>query len=70
MPILQCYVDDRTMAILTEYGARNGRKVEDLAECAIAEAALAAIPPQARAPYNFQERYGACKDAPAGDGIT
>lgn len=50
MPILQCYVDDRTMAILKEYGERNGRTVEDLAECAIAETALHAIPPQARTP--------------------
>jgi hypothetical protein len=49
MPILNCFVDDRTFSILTEYGQRNGRTVEDLAECAIAEAALHSIPPQARA---------------------
>lgn len=58
MPILQCYVDDRTHAILTEYAASNGRTVEDLAECAIAEAALHAIPPQ-----NRQEVYSRPADA-------
>lgn len=42
MPVLNCYVDDRTMAILEREARERGRKVEELAESAIEEAALAA----------------------------
>lgn len=42
MSILQVYVDDRTLASLQAYAKDNGRTIEDLAEAAIAEAALAA----------------------------
>lgn len=45
MPILSVYVDDRTLDILQEYAARSGRKVEELAECAVSEAALRSLPP-------------------------
>lgn len=38
--ILQVYVDDRTLEILNAISAGNGRTIEDLAECAVAEAAL------------------------------
>lgn len=48
MTILHVYVDDKTMAILTEYGQRTGRAVEDLAEAAIAEEALRTIHPNHR----------------------
>jgi hypothetical protein len=40
--ILHCYVDARTLAILERESAARGRSLEDLAETAIAEAALAA----------------------------
>lgn len=40
MPILSCYVDDRTLAILKAVSEDTGRTVEDLAESAIAEAAI------------------------------
>lgn len=45
MPTLTCYVDDRTFSILVEYGQRHGRKTEELAEAAIADAALRTLPP-------------------------
>lgn len=38
--ILNCYVDDRTLAILQRVAKDTGRTVEDLAESAIAETAL------------------------------
>jgi hypothetical protein len=48
MPILSCYVDDRTHAALKAESERLGRSIEDLAEAAIANAALqpefAAVP--------------------------
>jgi len=34
--ILNVYVDDRTLAILEHYARENGRKIEDLAEAALA----------------------------------
>jgi hypothetical protein len=40
MPILDIYVDDATLARLRRVSDETGRTVEDLAECAIAEAAL------------------------------
>lgn len=40
MPILNVYVDEDTLAILERVARENYRSVEDLAECAIAEAAL------------------------------
>lgn len=40
MPILTCHVDDVTWARLQIAAKRLGRTVDDLAECAIAEAAL------------------------------
>lgn len=50
MPILRCHVDDRTMAILEREALRRGRNEtpEELAENAIADAALHAVPPQLR----------------------
>ena len=48
MPIIRCYVDDHTLGILTEYGQRHGRTVEELAEAAISETALQSLPPRAR----------------------
>lgn len=45
MTTLRCYVDDRTLAILTEYGQRSGRSVEELAEAAISDAAIRSLPP-------------------------
>ncbi|HZV85893.1 MAG TPA: hypothetical protein VFF48_12985 [Brevundimonas sp.] len=41
MPVLSCYVDERTHDALTEASRNTGRTVEDLAEAAISEAALA-----------------------------
>lgn len=40
MPVIQCYVDERTLAILTREAHDRGRTVEELAESAIAEAAI------------------------------
>lgn len=45
MPILNVYVDDRTLAILTEYGQRHGREVEELASAAVEDAAIRTLPP-------------------------
>lgn len=42
MPVLRCYVDDRTLATLERISALSGRSVEDLAEAAIAEEAIRA----------------------------
>ena len=44
MPILRCYVDDRTMHILERVAAERGRTVEELAEAAIESEAIAALP--------------------------
>lgn len=41
MPVLNCFVDDRTHDALVEFSRNTGRSVEDLAEAAISEAALA-----------------------------
>lgn len=38
--IIQCHIDDATLKILQSVSAKTGRTVEDLAESAIAEAAL------------------------------
>ena len=38
MPILECYVDDDTLAGLKQVAKDTGRTVEELAEAAIAEA--------------------------------
>lgn len=40
MPILNCYVDERTLAILIEASGRLGRTVDELAEAAIEETAF------------------------------
>ncbi len=47
MPVLSCYVDDRTLEILEREARERGRTVEDLAEAAIAEAAIALTRPAA-----------------------
>lgn len=44
MPILSCYVDDRTLAILQRESAVSGRTVEQLAEAAIESEAIASLP--------------------------
>lgn len=43
MPILNCYVDDDTMLSLRRASFHTGRSVENLAEAAIAEAALQSL---------------------------
>lgn len=43
--ILNCYIDERTRHILERVSAATGRSVEELAESAIAEAALREAPP-------------------------
>lgn len=40
MTILCCYVDDRTFRILEKESRISGRKIEELAEAAISDAAL------------------------------
>lgn len=52
MPILRCYVDDRTMEILEREAVRRGRDEtpEQLAESAIADAAAHCLPPHLRHP--------------------
>ena len=55
MPILRCYVDERTLAILTEYGQRNGRTVEELAESAISDAAIRSLPPPRQSTFEKAE---------------
>lgn len=40
MSILRIYVDDTTLKRLSRASEETGRTVEDLAECAVAEAAL------------------------------
>lgn len=46
--MLLCYVDDRTLSILTEYSQRTGRTVENLAEAAISDEAIRSVHPTAR----------------------
>jgi hypothetical protein len=48
MAILNCYVDDRTLHILQRFAEVDGRTVEQLAEDAIAEAAIRSLPPHLR----------------------
>ena len=48
MPVLRCYVDDRTMAILERESQVRGRTVEELAEAAIESEAIASLPGGAR----------------------
>lgn len=45
--ILSVYIDDRTEALLREHARRDpdGRSIEQLAEAAVSEAVLQAIPP-------------------------
>lgn len=50
MTIIHCYVDERTMEVLERESRVRGRTVEDLAEAAIAEAALQCLPPHLRKP--------------------
>lgn len=40
MPILQCYVDDDTLKYLERAPGEYGRKIVELAEAAISEAAI------------------------------
>ncbi|MER9375941.1 hypothetical protein [Mesorhizobium sp. M0491] len=40
MPILSVYIDERTAARMRSIAAEKGRSIEDLAECAVSEAAL------------------------------
>ncbi|AZO61721.1 MAG: hypothetical protein E5X23_09755 [Mesorhizobium sp.] len=40
MPIISVYVDEMTAARMKAISAEKGRSVEDLAECAVSEAAL------------------------------
>lgn len=44
MPVLSCWVDDRTMAILQRESAASGRSVEQLAEAAIESEAIKSLP--------------------------
>lgn len=50
MPILHCYVDERTLQILQAVSERDGmqRTPAQLAEDAIADAAIRALPPHLR----------------------
>lgn len=43
MPMLNCYVDERTLDILRQIAVDFGRTVEDIAESAISEAAVSEI---------------------------
>lgn len=43
MPMLNCYVDDRTYETLKEEAEASGRKIEELAEAAIEEAAIRSL---------------------------
>lgn len=40
MPILSVYIDEKTAARMRSIAAEKGRSVEELAECAVSEAAL------------------------------
>lgn len=52
--ILQCYVDDRSMAALEAASRASGRPVVELAEAAIAEAAIASERSTPPAPQDSQ----------------
>lgn len=54
MPILTCYVDDRVMMILEREAKARDSTPEQLAENAIAEAAIRSVPPPVR--DNFRRR--------------
>lgn len=43
MPMLNCYVDDRTYETLKEEAEASGRTIEQLAEAAIEEAAIRSL---------------------------
>lgn len=40
MPVLRCYVDDETMKWLEKASIETGREIDQLAEAAIAQAAI------------------------------
>ena len=40
MPMLNCYIDDRTLAALERFSIETGRSITDLAEAAISNAAI------------------------------
>lgn len=44
MPVIRCYVDDEIMKRLKVYAHEMGQDAEVMAECAIAEAAIKAVP--------------------------
>lgn len=44
MPILSCYVDDRTLEILRRESVVSGRTIEQLAEAAIESEAIRSLP--------------------------
>lgn len=44
MPVIRCYVDDRTLHILERLSVTSGRTVEELAEAAIESEAIASLP--------------------------
>ena len=44
MPMLSVYVDDSTMERMRIASIQHGRTIDDLASCALAEAAIQAVP--------------------------
>lgn len=59
MPVIMCYVDDRTMAILQREAEASGRKVEELAEAAIESEAIRADRPAPGQPQlGFESNAG------------
>jgi hypothetical protein len=58
MPVLRCYVSDDTLRILERECQRRGREEtpEHLAENAIADAAIRAVPPPVRENFNVNPR--------------
>lgn len=67
MPVLQIYLDPRPTERLTRAGQALGRSIEDLAEAAVSEAALAYERPQsgrpAQPPLRFQTPEGSLTPA-------
>lgn len=55
MAILRCYVDDRTLHILERESRVSGRSIEELAEAAIADTAIRALPPHLRMPMTAED---------------
>lgn len=51
MPILSCYVDQRTLMALERVSAETGRGIEELAEAAISDAASKVSPPSPSTPH-------------------